>query len=382
MSGPRTYLAVAVLGAAAAATAAAAETAPIQIQSGDQSVTIQDADRPILQYVHGPELFKPYVKQLFTPGGVNVLLDSPPDHIHHHGLMFAVGMGHPAWGMEGVDFWAETEACGRQVHRAVGDTRSQARDGLATATFSERIDWAPPKADKPVAHEVRSVTVYRGAAPDATLLTWQTRLEAAEGHPSVRLSGSHYFGLGMRFIRSMDAAGPFFTPKGPVDGEVVRGDERLTAGTWCAYTAMADGKPVTVAMFDDPKNPRPVLWFTMTKPFAYLSATVNLYREPMTLEAGKPLAFTYGVAVWDGKVEAGEIEKLYRRWLGLAAPKAEESSTKPGAGAAQKSGTSSAGGCHGLLVKPCASYRPHRLTSNRWHLWRLPLFCAAPPGKP
>lgn len=316
---------------ALAATAAAADPAQIQIRSGDQAVAIQDAGRPILEYVHGPELFKPYVKQLVTPGGVNVLLDSPPDHIHHHGLMFAVGV-------EGVDFWAETKTSGRQIHRAVGDTRSQARDGLATAAFSERIDWVTPKADKAVAHEVRSVTVFRGAAPDATLLTWQARLEAAEGHPSVQLGGSHYYGLGMRFLRSMDAAGPFFTAKGPVDGEVVRGDERLTAGPWCAYTALSDGKPVTVAMFDDPKNPRPALWFTMAKPFAYLSATLNLHREPMTLEAGKPLALTYGVAVWDGKVEAEEIEKVYRRWRELSATKAEEPSTKPGMGAAQKSG--------------------------------------------
>jgi hypothetical protein len=47
-------------------------------------------------------------------------------------------------------------------------------------------------------------------------------------------------------------------------------------------------------------------------------------------------------------------------------------------GAPQKSGTSSAKGCHGLLVKPCAAPQPHRLTSNRWHSWTLPLFCGAP----
>jgi len=50
-------------------------------------------------------------------------------------------------------------------------------------------------------------------------------------------------------------------------------------------------------------------------------------------------------------------------------------------GAGQKSGTSSAGGCHGLLVKPCASPPPHRLTSNRWHPWTLPLFCSVPPAR-
>ena len=33
-----------------------------------------------------------------------------------------------------------------------------------------------------------------------------------------------------------------------------------------------------------------------------------------------------------------------------------------------------------MLVKPCAAPQPHRLTSNRWHPWTLPLFCAAPHG--
>ena len=37
-------------------------------------------------------------------------------------------------------------------------------------------------------------------------------------------------------------------------------------------------------MFDGPDNARPVRWFTMNNPFAYMSATLNLYKEPMTLE--------------------------------------------------------------------------------------------------
>jgi hypothetical protein len=306
-----------------AATAAAAEPARIQIQSGDLSVTIQDADRPILEYVHGPELFKPYVKQLFTPGGVNVLLDSPPDHIHHHGLMFAVAA-------DGVDFWAEKGEVGRQRDVRFGESSPRCEGTTVLSGLAETLDWIGPKDPKPLVREAREVEWASDPSFGATLLTWRSRLEVAAGRATVKLSGSHYFGLGMRFIRSMDAAGPFFTPKGPVDGEVVRGDERLTAGPWCAYTAMADGKPVTAVLFEGPGNPRPVLWFTMAKPFAYLSATLNLHREPLVVEAGKPLTFTYGVAVWDGKVEAGEIEKVYRHWLELAAPKAEESSTKPG----------------------------------------------------
>jgi hypothetical protein len=162
--------------------------------------------------------------------------------------------------------------------------------------------------------------VYRREGLGATLLTWQTRLEPAEGKPSIKLSGSHYFGLGMRFVQSMDGADDFFTPAGKAVGETVRGNERLVRGKWCAYAAEVDGKPVTVAMFDSPANVRPAWWFIMAKPFAYMSATLNLHREPLVVEAGKPLTLIYGVAVWDGKAKADEIEKLYARWLELAKP--------------------------------------------------------------
>jgi hypothetical protein len=71
-------------------------------------------------------------------------------------------------------------------------------------------------------------------------------------------------------------------------------------------------------MFDDPKNPRhPAKMFTMSKPFAYLSATLNLWKEPMELKCGAELDLCYGVAVCDGKLGAAGIEKLYQRWLTL-----------------------------------------------------------------
>jgi hypothetical protein len=75
---------------------------------------------------------------------------------------------------------------------------------------------------------------------------------------------------------------------------------------------------VTIAMFDDPKNPRhPAKMFTMSKPFAYLSATLNLWKEPMELKCGAEMDLCYGVAVCDGKLAAADIEKLYQRWLTL-----------------------------------------------------------------
>ena len=288
----------------------------LTVRTGPISVLLSEGDRPVLEYRYAEVPFKPYVKQFFTPGGVQVLRDSPEDHKHHRALMFAIAA-------DDVTFWDESPKAGKEVHKSFSGTKVGERDGLSTAELTEALEWIAPGEKEPLLKEERKVEAIKGAAPGASLLTWTSRLEAAPGRKSVKLGGSHYYGLGARFLVSMDTGGSFFNEGGKT-GEVVRGDERLTPSRWCAYTAVADGKPVTFAMFDDPKNARPALWFTMAAPFGYLSATINLWKEPYVLEAGKPLALTYGAAVWDGKVGAEQVEALYRRWLeleGAAAPK-------------------------------------------------------------
>ena len=275
-----------------------------------RSEIVKEGDRPVLEYLHGGDLFKPYVAKLFSPAGVNVLRDQIADHPHHHGLMFAVGI-------DGVDFWSEAKNCGRQISKSFGPTKDKPSEFPGAAVIDNQLAWVGPEGGQPLAIENRCIKAYRREGLGASLLTWQTQLAPAEGKPSIRLSGSHYFGLGMRFVQSMDGADDFFTPEGKAAGETVRGNERLVRGKWCAIVGEVEGKPVTVAMFDSPGNVRLAWWFIMAKSFAYLSATLNLHREPLVVEAGKPLTLTYGVAVWDGKVKAEEIEKLYARWLEL-----------------------------------------------------------------
>jgi hypothetical protein len=181
------------------------------------------------------------------------------------------------------------------------------------ASFTELIDWTNSNREL-LLKESRKIEVRQGTDLGATLLTWQSTFELPEGKESATITGAHYHGLGMRFIKSMDTGGQFSNADGR-PGIVFRGNEWLVRSTWCAYTANADGKPITVAMFDHPQNPRrPATWFTMTKPFAYISATLNLHKEPLKVVAGKPLVLRYAVAVWDSKVKADLIDKLYRQW--------------------------------------------------------------------
>jgi len=272
---------------------------PFQITVDVNSVRIQAGKSSVLQYRYGDVPFKPYVKELYTPAGLNILLDAPSDHLHHHALMFAVAV-------DGVNFWEEAPTAGHEVHDVFGNVWADAND----AGFKESVRWSASQ-DRPYSLlENRAITVCRVPQVNATVVAWRSRFELSKDVRQVTLSGSHYFGLGLRFVRSMDGSA-FFNADGK-EGTIFRGDERLVQSNWCAYTAAVNGKPVTVAMFGHPANPRPTTWFTMAKPFAYISATLNLHAEPLVVPADRPLDLQYAVVAWDGKVGEERIDAAYR----------------------------------------------------------------------
>jgi hypothetical protein len=286
-------------------TAFSAVTAvPAQEADGDgpAAVTVKADGRTMAVYQCVENPAKPYVAVLCSPSGVNVLRDSPADHKHHHGLMFAVAAA-------GVDFWSENDKCGRQLNRSKDMAANPVPKGDRLVIGPQQIDWVGPGDGKLVLRETRRISVRSGTPQSRpALLTWDTELQTPAGDP-VTLSGSTYFGLGMRFVVSMDKGGQFVNADGKTD---VSGTNNARSA-WCAYSASADGKPVTVAMFDSPANSRhPATWFTMDQGFAYLSATLDLSRQPLVIEPDKPLKLRYHVAVWDGKVGAAKIAAVCR----------------------------------------------------------------------
>jgi hypothetical protein len=310
-------------------TALAAESPQVVVDSN--SITLHMDGRPVGRYRYSEVPFKPYLQELRTPSGINILRDSPFDHKHHHALMFAVAV-------EGVNFWEEKEGHGRQQHAGINGTFVGELGGTACAAFTERLAWM--NGNQVLLTETRTIRLMRDPVGKATLLSWTAALQPWELGPrpssarlaSVTLSGANYFGLGMRFLTSMDKSGRFINAEG---GEGVPGtnDKR---SRWCAYSAEAEGKPVTVAIFDHPGNVRhPATWFTMLEPFSYLCVTLGLHHEPLKLSntATKPpqprggppqepvvvppRPLIYGVGLWDGRVEAEEIERLYQQWVSL-----------------------------------------------------------------
>jgi len=348
----------------------------------EQFVGAQDVPKGTLRTYDGRDFYhhrfrdvgqKPYIDFLAAPGGNNVLRDAPPDHFHHHGLMFAIRVN-------GVNFWEEYEPGypGKEEVVAENSVRTKIECGQSGTLVDESLDlnWITPRGTL-LLEERRFIRAQMKSESEPTLLTWVSVLtppknrEQAGVNPEVVppphsaelgettfLHGSSYNGFGLRFDESMDFGGRFFYSEGsqeiPLDGYEFH---RNVLCNWVAYTAKLHDKPVTVALYDlgcavtsseamkqmqfSPK-PRTCL---MEQPFsfspqesavpvikklpmvvyalgdpterrtnAYLSATANIFREQLELGKDQSVIFRYGLAIWEGERTPKEVEEAFRTW--------------------------------------------------------------------
>lgn len=273
----------------------------------DEEVVLRQRGQLVLRYRVSGKGHKPYVQELTTPGGTNVLRDAPADHLHHHGLMFACRVN-------GVNFWEEPADSGWQKHQKwVTQTVKQAGD-REEAVLTEHLLWKD-RTGKVLLEEERTLTVPARRAGQAAVLTWQTTLKPPAGVETATLTGAVYHGLGCRFPKAMDSGGRFHNAAG-VSGKAAK--LLGTRAAWCAYTAEAGaGKPVTVALFDDPANPRaPARWYPKDDGFSYLSVTLGLDKEPLKVTRAAPLTLRYGVLAVDGVATREALAAALATWRG------------------------------------------------------------------
>jgi mono/diheme cytochrome c family protein len=287
----------------------------LEIIRDKQFVSVKQGDRLLLEYRYDGVSHKPYVTQLTSPAGANVLRDAPSDHLHHHGLMFA-------WRVNDVNFWEEVEGSGREVHDQWRELRiatveadeDSEQEFSEQAILREQLLWTGPTGDVLVTEE-RVLTIPATEEDELCVITWQSTFAVSEDAAEVVITGTNYNGLGARFLESMDTGGNF---QNEVGGVGVEGTREKHA-KWCSYTAnVADDQQVTVAMFDARGNSRhPARWFTMDQPFAYLAATQGLHLEPLKITAGQKLTLRYGIGVFEGVADQEMLDEQYVRWQQL-----------------------------------------------------------------
>ncbi len=294
-----------------------ADAGPVWLQTDETTgrLTVIFRDKPVLVYAFASHQWKPYVKELWTLGGENVLLDAPSDHLHHHGLMYAIAVN-------GTNFWEEANDPGVQKPVARPSVEATSgRDRLPRVVIRQPLHWVARQhrglADtRPVAllEEIRTLTVTVDEPRGEVAVRWQGAFTAGQGAPAVTLSGSVYFGLGLRFARAFDgsavrlnsARAPYTAPNA--------GNE-ATLADWTAMTQIIGRRDVTVAMFDQPSNPGRSVFFSMLNGFAYLSATQELDRAPLTYQQGERFALDYLVIASDRRLSPDELDQRYAAWL-------------------------------------------------------------------
>ena len=286
-----------------------------------ENVTVKHGQRVLVRYRYAGVPGKPYVSEMTSPAGINVLRRGPADRPAHGGLMFG-------WSVDEADFWNVGDDCGTQIHEKWKGLRIDSIGGSERAVLHEQLIWETADGDI-ILEEQRTLTVPAAADDQPRMLIWQADFTPGEDATgTIAITGPEGAGLGMRLIEPMDAGGEHFNGAGGTGAAGTNGKR----APWSAYTAPAGpGGPITVAMFDSPANPRhPTPWFTggRQSPLALLSATLGVDGQPLKLEPGKTMSVRFGVVVFDGPADAARVNATYLRWYQLQA--AARSGLAPG----------------------------------------------------
>ncbi len=268
----------------------------------------------LLTYAFASNQFKPYVRALFSLAGDNVLRDAPPDHLHHHGLMYAMRVN-------GVNFWEETGQPGYQrpleelSHRTGLDP-----SGLPGATFSQLLGWvtqkdhaAPDPASVALLLERRTLTVTVDERLGEVAVVWQGDFALGKGVTQVTLAGSNYNGLGLRLPAAFDHGARFQNSEGrPYSGP---GRQDVMPARWGSVTGSIQGREITVGLLARPAETKGVTkFFTMLDPFAYLAVTQGLDQTPLEYSAGDKFSVRYLLVVYSAARTPEFLRERQERW--------------------------------------------------------------------
>ena len=317
--------------AATAFSAARAEEVKVTPDEANRRVDITIGGQPFTSYIWPTNLKKPVLYPILDSDGVTLTRGFPPgpservDHPHHVGLWFNYAR------VNDFDFWNNSEAIKPENHAKMGSivfdkllsTKSGAKGELTTLST-----WIDGK-DHPILEETTHF-VFSGSKE----LRVVDRIATLKTLDHVVFEDEKDGMLGMRVASwlesptakdavftdshgvqtktgaaSPDATGEYLTSEG------AKGDAAWsTRGRWCALTGHKNGHTVTIAIFDQPKNPGyPTTWHA--RGYGLFAANplgisvFNPKEKPMnfTLEKGQTATFRYRIAFYTHAATPDEL---------------------------------------------------------------------------
>jgi hypothetical protein len=296
----------------AAAPASPSITVSVRQEQGELEMRFKE--RRLLLYAFGPQQYKPYVRALCSLKGHDILRDAPPDHLHHHGLMYAIRVN-------GVNFWEETGQPGyeRPVNLLPPQSGHTAA-GLPQATFTQLIHWVANR-DRSVADttsaallvERRTLVLTVDETAQEVALEWRGDFEAGPAAPKVTLAGASYHGLGLRLPKEFDHVARHQNSENlpyPTEG---KGD--VTSARWSCVSGTTEGEQISISLLGSPAAQRgPLKFFTMLDAFAYLAATQGLDKEPLEYSAGEKFSLRYLLTIHGSPPTPQSLNERQQLW--------------------------------------------------------------------
>ncbi len=279
--------------------------------------TISYKGKPLLVYAFDPQKFKPYVKELRTIKGDNLLRDAPLDHLHHHALMYAIRVN-------GINFWEEISGSGVQkpvqTSAQVQDFTESGGTKVPQATISQVLHWVALQEafllnNAPVALlvEHRTLVLTVSEKRQEVALEWKSQFEVGPKTNTVTLTGANYHGLGMRFLQELDPLAVHSLAG--VRPDLANNRQDVSAAPWATVSFAVPGHPATIALAGYPANVRgDATYFSMLTPFAYLSATQALDKETLVYHSGDRWELNYLVLLYGEAKPSDLLRQRIESW--------------------------------------------------------------------
>lgn len=298
----------------------AEDSKKVTLLKTDGRVDFLIGDELVTTYHIGPDVAKPYFWPVNAPGGVPATRGWPmekaeeggtTDHVHQKSMWFCHGDVIPHGlevkdkirGVDGVDFWSESKGHGKMIVKSIEI------DGPVLSSVNE---WTTADGAK-ILDEKRVVRLI--AMPKGRLFVIDSELMAS--NVPVTFGDTKEGSMGVRVhdqLREKGGNGRMTSSNGQTGERAIWG----RFADWIDYSGEVDGKPVGVAVFDDPDNRIRSCWHARgygllaANPFGRKRSGFPDQKEKegelVELKKGETLKFRYGVYVHTGDVAKGDVK--------------------------------------------------------------------------
>jgi hypothetical protein len=322
---------------------AGADAVKVTPNEAQKRVDITINGRPFTSYIWPDSVKKPVLYPIRSAAGVLVTrgypLDPTPgervDHPHHVGLWFNYG------NVNGLDFWNNSDAIKPEAAAKYGTIHHKrivsSKSGAGKGELAVEMTWDTPDGKTLLVEQTRFIFEAQPGVRSIDRITTLT----AQGE-KVSFTDNKEGVIGMRVARGLEqpeARAQVLTDAQGQPAKVATPDNSLvtgsytssegktgdavwgTRGRWTMLTGKVDGKPVTLAILDNPSNPGfPTYWHA--RGYGLFAANTLGQKElsngkdtlDFALDPGKSATFRYRILILDGTATPEQLEAQYKRF--------------------------------------------------------------------